>query len=122
MHVATGAVPISQLGSHGRGEATRSIRARVAEARRAQAVRFARVRGFSCNAHAPGGWIDSHGDVDDSARTLLQRAASRLSLSARSYHRVLKVARTVADLDGDRRVFDLHVSEALRYRPAAGQA
>lgn len=119
MHVAASAVPISQLSSRAGGEPTRSIRARVAEARRAQTARFARVRGVSCNAHAPGGWIDSHGDVDQSARALLQRAASRLSLSARSYHRVLKVARTIADLDGDRRVFDRHVSEALRYRPAA---
>ena len=121
MHVATGAVPISQLGSCGKAEGTVSIRERVVLARRAQTARFARVRGFSCNGHAPGGWIDSHGDIDDSARILLHRAASRLSLSARSYHRVLKVARTIADLDGDSPVLGRHVSEALRYRPATGR-
>jgi magnesium chelatase family protein len=119
MHVATGAVAISELSSAGVAEKTQSIRERVVIARAVQTERFARVRGVSCNAHAPGRWIDSHGEIDSPARALLERAASRLSLSARAYHRVLKVARTIADLDGDKRVSDRHVSEALRYRPAA---
>ena len=119
MHVATGAVAISELSSASIAEKTQSIRERVVIARSVQTERFARVRGISCNAHAPGRWIDSHGGIDSPARALLERAASRLSLSARAYHRVLKVARTIADLDGDKRVSDRHVSEALRYRPAA---
>lgn len=122
MHVAAGPIAISDLSSSGGGETTRSIRDRVVRARSAQTGRFARVRGVSCNAHAPGRWIDSHGNVDASGRILLQRAASRLSLSARGYHRVLKVARTIADLDEDPRVTDRHVSEALRYRPTGGHA
>ena len=119
MHVATGAVAISELSSACIAEETQSIRERVVRARTVQTERFARVRGVSCNAHAPGRWIDSNGGIDSPARALLERAASRLSLSARAYHRVLKVARTIADLDGDERVSDRHVSEALRYRPAA---
>jgi magnesium chelatase family protein len=73
-----------------------------------------------CNAHAPGRWIDGHGEVDTEARTLLQRAAGSLGLSARGYHRVLKVARTIADIDGEPCVLHDHVAEAIRYRPAAG--
>jgi magnesium chelatase family protein len=121
MHVSAGAVAIPELSSTRGGETTQSIRERVVKARSVQTERFSRHRGITCNAHAPGRWIDSHGDIDASARTLLQRAASRLSLSARSYHRVLKVARTIADIDQDQRVSDRHVAEALRYRPAAGK-
>ena len=119
MHVPAGAVAIADLSSACVAESSQSIRERVEKARAVQTERFARVRGVSCNAHAPGRWIDSHGGIDSPARALLERAASRLSLSARAYHRVLKVARTIADLDGDERVSDRHVSEALRYRPAA---
>jgi magnesium chelatase family protein len=77
------------------------------------------MRGISCNAHAPGRWIDSRGGINPDARALLHKAACRLSLSARSYHRVLKVARTIADIDEDSQVAERHVAEALRYRPAA---
>jgi magnesium chelatase family protein len=75
-----------------------------------------------CNAHAPGRWLDAHGGVESSARALLASAADRLALSARGYHRVLKVARTIADLDGADRVEPPAVAEALRYRaPATGR-
>ncbi|MEO5903076.1 MAG: ATP-binding protein, partial [Gemmatimonadaceae bacterium] len=56
---------------------------------------------------------------ETAARTLLQKAAGALSLSARGYHRVLKVARTIADIDQDDAVTERHVAEALRYRPIA---
>ena len=117
MHVIVGAVALTDLNSESTGETTSSIRARVDEARRSQNLRFARVRGVSSNAHAPGRWMDVHGNVEHGARALLQRAASSLSLSARSYHRVLKVARTIADLDRAEKVLEPHVAEALRYRP-----
>ena len=65
--------------------------------------------------------MDSHGNVDSSARSLLQKAAGNLALSARGYHRVLKVSRTIADIDRDPRVREYHVAEALRYRPAGAQ-
>jgi magnesium chelatase family protein len=84
--------------------------------------RFTKLRGITCNAHAPGRWIDSHGGVDREARALLHAAAGKLSLSARSYHRVLKVSRTIADLDGDPQVRESHVAEALRYRPSGARS
>ena len=77
---------------------------------------------MDCNAHVAGRWLDSRTPVDPAARTLLTAAADRLALSARGYHRVLKVARTIADLDGDAAVTTAAVAEALRYRGGAGAA
>jgi magnesium chelatase family protein len=93
----------------------------VSAAREVQRNRFRRIRGVECNAHAPGRWIDTHGSVEQEARLLVQRAAESLGLSARSYHRVLKVARTIADIDGEPRVSASHVAEALRYRPSGAR-
>ena len=61
--------------------------------------------------------MDTHTPVSAEARTLLQSAAERLALSARGYHRVLKVARTIADLAQDPEIGAQHIGEALRYRP-----
>jgi len=119
MYVAVGAVPLNDLSSSDGGEPSFVVRGRVEAARAAQRKRFSRLRGVECNAHAPGRWIDSHGGVETGARSLLQRAAESLSLSARGYHRVLKVARTIADIDNDDAVTERHIAEALRYRPAS---
>lgn len=119
MHVITGAVPISDLSSASAEESTSTIRDRVSRARATQWRRFSRLSGVNSNAHAPGRWIDAKGGIQPRARALLQKAASTLSLSARGYHRVLKVSRTIADLDGDPNVDEPHVAEALRYRPVS---
>ena len=121
MHVTVGAVPIGSLGTRG-GECSAAVRARVEHARSAQRVRYAAMRGVECNAHVAGRWLDSHGSVAPGARALLIAAANRLSLSARGYHRVLKVARTIADLDGASDIGEAQVAEALRYRPAGATA
>ena len=117
MHVTAGAVALTDLSSGKLEESTTDIRKRVTRAREAQLRRFARLHGISSNAHASGRWIDHHGEIESSARALLQRASSSLSLSARGYHRVMKVARTIADIDCEDRVCSSHVAEALRYRP-----
>ena len=96
------------------------IAARVAVARERQRARYRGHRAVECNAHVAGRWLDAHGGVEPAARSLLAGAADRLALSARGYHRVLKVARTIADLAGEERVTTVAVAEALRYRPAAG--
>jgi magnesium chelatase family protein len=118
MHVPVGAVPLHDLHSPPVTEGTGEIRQRVALARARQLSRFARMRGVSCNAHAPGTWLDSRGAISQSARALLHKAATSLALSARGYHRVLKVARTIADIDCEAGVGEHHVAEALRYRPS----
>ncbi|MDZ4760967.1 MAG: YifB family Mg chelatase-like AAA ATPase [Alphaproteobacteria bacterium] len=107
-------------------EGTREAAARVAAAREVQTARFGDAppgrRGV--NADAPGADIEGLCGLDEAARALLARAAEQLSLSARAYHRVMKVARTIADLDGSERTARVHVAEALtyRYRPAVQPA
>jgi magnesium chelatase family protein len=93
------------------------MRERVGHARCMQRSRYRVLRGVTCNAHVPGRWLDRHTPIEPDARALLHSAASALELSARAYHRVLKVARTIADLNGDERIAALHIAEALRYRP-----
>jgi magnesium chelatase family protein len=120
MHVTVGAVPIAALGARG-GEGSPAVRVRVEAARTAQRARYESLRGVECNAHVSGRWLDAHGSATAHARTLLIAAANRLSLSARGYHRVLKVSRTIADLDGAIDIGELQVAEALRYRPVPMQ-
>ncbi|MDQ6689544.1 MAG: YifB family Mg chelatase-like AAA ATPase [Gemmatimonadota bacterium] len=117
MHVIVGAVALRQLSGASTGDSSTIVRKRVERARASQRKRFAKARGISCNAYASGRWLDSHTPVHSGARALLQTAAERLSLSARGYHRVLKVARTIADLEGAAEIAPPHIGEALRYRP-----
>ena len=122
MHVTVGAVALRDLSGTSNADSSASIRSRVERARSTQRKRFARKHGISCNAHAIGRWLDANTPVQGEARTLLQSAAERLGLSARGYHRVLKVARTIADLEDASEVTASHIGEALRYRPRSGAA
>jgi magnesium chelatase family protein len=117
MHVTVGAVALRDLSSANSGDSSTSIRSRVERARATQRRRFAKKYSVSCNAYAVGRWLDAHTPVHVEARALLQTAAERLGLSARGYHRVLKVARTIADLDNVSEIAPAHIAEALRYRP-----
>jgi magnesium chelatase family protein len=117
LHATVGPVRLADLTGAASGEGSNEIRARVRDAREIQVARYTSLPGVRCNAHAPGRTIDSSASVTCESRSLLQNASATLSLSARGYHRVLKVARTIADLDGSRKVEKPHISEALRYRP-----
>ena len=118
MTVPVAAVALADLARAGQGRPSAEIRARVEAARARQRRRFARMRSAKCNAHASGRWLQSESAWTGDARSLLTTAADSLSLSARGYHRVIKVARTIADLDQSERIAAPHVAEALRYRPA----
>jgi magnesium chelatase family protein len=117
MQVRLSAVPLRELGRTEGGEPSAAVRARVERARARQRARYRGVSRVRCNAHAAGRWLDTRTPVDADARDLLASAAERSGLSARAYHRVLKVARTIADLDDAGAIAWTHVAEALRYRP-----
>ncbi len=121
MHVTIGAVSLRNLSDASSAESSEAVRERVERARAVQRKRLRRVAA-QCNAHVAGLWLDRHTPVERSARGLLQSASERLGLSARGYHRVLKVARTIADIDGESSILSAHVAEALRYRPVKNEA
>ncbi len=121
MHVTIGAVSLRHLSGGVKAESSASVRTRVERARAAQHTRLRR-HSVNCNAHVSGLWLDRNTPVEKSARALLQSASERLALSARGYHRVLKVARTIADIDGEESILPPHVAEALRYRPTKNDA
>src|SRR5258705_9498721 len=96
LHVQVPPVSIERLAASAQGERSSDIRERVEAARGRQRTRYCDE---SCNARAPGRWLDAQGRLERSARSLLAGAAERLHLSARAFHRVLRVARTIADLE-----------------------
>ena len=104
-------VPQEDLAGGARGEASAAVRERVTAARARQLAR----QGKS-NAALAAREMDRHCVPDARGATVLKQAVSRLGLSARAYHRVLKVARTVADLGGDQRIAGTHIAEAVQYR------
>ena len=98
------------------GETSQQVAARVAAARAVQAARFCEVEGMHLNADAEGAVLDRIATPDAAGRALLGKVADRFGLTARGYHRVLRVARTIADLDGCDAVISDHVAEAVSYR------
>ncbi len=100
------------------GETSAAIAARVAAARKVQAGRYADIPGVRVNAEAEGRVLDEVVTLDDESRTLLGKVADRFGLSARGYHRILRVARTIADLAAEAEVRRPHVAEAVSYRLA----
>jgi magnesium chelatase family protein len=111
LHLEVPAVPQEDLSRRADGEASTAIRERVSAARERQLARQGKP-----NARLAPREIDRHCTPDAPGETLLKQAVSRLGLSARAYHRVLKVARTIADLAGHERIASVHVAEAIQYR------
>lgn len=109
-------VGLADLDLPATGEASRDVAARVARARGAQAARYAGRGAVRVNADAEGALLEEVAAPDADGRALLTRAADRLGLSARGYHRLLRVARTIADLDGCDSVRAPHMAEAISFR------
>lgn len=121
MQVDVPAVSISDLQVAGTGETSEVVQERVTKARDIQAKRFADLgEQMTQNAHAQGDTLDKITQMDDDARNLLNKAMENDKVSARGYYRILKVARTIADLDGGAdKIGKAHIAEALSYRRIA---
>jgi magnesium chelatase family protein len=102
------------------GDSSAMVADRVAAARQVQAARYAAHPTARANADAEGALLEEVATPDEGGRALLSRVAERFGLSARGYHRVLRVARTIADLDGAEDVRQAHVAEAVSFRLAVG--
>jgi len=98
------------------GEASAQIRERVVAARRRQQARFQDKPKITCNARMGSRELKSFCELDEATREMLQQAMAEYNLSARAYDRILKVARTIADLAGAERISNDHISEAIQFR------
>lgn len=115
IHMEVPAVPHRELLQEIQAEPSAEIRRRVGRAREIQSRRFARSRIF-CNAQMGSRHIRAHCRIDEASRRLLETAIDKLGLSARAFNRVLKIARTIADLQGAAEIGVANVSEAIQYR------
>jgi magnesium chelatase family protein len=114
IHVEVRAVGFQSLADRAAGEPSQALRERVDRARARQLERFAGK--LYCNAQMGSREVRQHAVPDAAGERLLEQAMQALGLSARAYARVLKVARTIADLDGAAAVGSAHVAEAVQYR------
>ena len=116
IHCEIQAVPFAQLSQMAPGESSETIRARVIAARKMQEERFMDYKGIHCNAQMTERMLHQFAEPDASSMDMLRMAMERLKLSARAYSRILKVARTIADLEGSAQVQQQHIAEAIGYR------
>jgi len=115
IHVEVPAVPHADLLQDAQSEPSAEIRRRVTRAREVQSERFSRSRIF-CNAQMSSRHIRTHCRIDEASRRLLEAAIDKFGFSARAFNRVLKIARTIADLQSAPDIGASHVSEAIQYR------
>ncbi len=124
IHVEVPRVDYEKLSGDRMGETSESIRARVQAARNIQRSRFTNSQSthhpstdIICNADMRVGEIRQFCRLPDEGQRLMRAAMTQLNLSARGYHRILKLARTIADLAGSEEIQSVHLAEALQYRP-----
>ena len=116
LHIEVPAVKFREITSEQTGETSARIRERVVAARQTQQLRFKEKPRITCNARMGSRELKQHCALDEATMELLKFAMTDLNLSARAYDRVLKVARTIADLAGADKIAGDHISEAIQYR------
>ncbi|MDB9955066.1 ATP-binding protein, partial [Flavobacteriaceae bacterium] len=116
IHIEVTPVPFEKLSDERKGESSVDIRKRVTKARELQTKRFEDSEVVHYNAQMNTKQIRKHCKLDDASMQLLKTAMERLNLSARAYDRILKVSRTIADLEGTLSIESAHISEAIQYR------
>ena len=109
-------VPFEKMAEQKQAESSATIRERVIKARKKQEERFANHPGIYCNAQMESKLLHQYANPDEKGLNLLRNAMTRLNLSARAYDRILKVARTIADLEGSENIQSNHLAEAISYR------
>jgi len=121
LHVEVPAVEVDKLTVDDKPneETSKIVRARVQKAREVQQERF-KDTNITCNAEMGSKTVKTYCALSSDCLSLMQKAVSQMSLSARSYYRIIKVARTIADLSGDKDILAPHVAEALQYRRRDG--
>jgi magnesium chelatase family protein len=115
IHIEVPAIKFNEISSDKPAEASSLIRERVTQARERQYARF-RNEGIYANAHMKPRHIRKYCKIDEDSLRLMETAMNRLGLSARAYNRILKVARTIADIEGCEQIATEHISEAIQYR------
>lgn len=116
LHIEVTPVPFGELNKQQNSEQSKEIRSRVIEARRIQNERFKKEEKTHCNAQMTTRHLKMYCGLNDTGNALLKNAMERLGLSARAYDRILKVARTIADLDKSGNIETNHIAEAIQYR------
>ena len=116
IHIEVTPVPFEKLSEDRKSESSIEIRKRVTAARDIQAERFKEFENIHYNAQMSSKQIRKYCALDDASKNLLKTAMERLNLSARAYDRILKVSRTIADLEGVNDINGTHLSEAIQYR------
>ena len=116
IQVEVESVPFEDISKAPKGEPSSAIRERVINARRIQMERYKDIKGVHCNAQMNTALLQKYVQLNDETMTLLRNAMKKFNLSARAYDRILKVARTIADLEGSETVEKQHIAEAIGYR------
>jgi magnesium chelatase family protein len=119
IHLEVMRVPYQKLSALGKSEPSATIRQRVEQARKRQLARFAPLNkpNIIVNGDMGPAEVQAFCQLDEPTRNLMRTAMQQMNLSARAYHRVLKLSRTIADLAGEAAIQTTHVAEALQYRP-----
>ena len=116
MHISGPAIPSGKLTGKYQSESSSLIQKRVQKARDIQIRRFKGLK-ITSNAEMNNKQLKAFCNLDEQSILLLKQAISKLNLSARAFHRVIKIARTIADLEGSEKIKSNHVAEVLQYRP-----
>ncbi|HKL71758.1 MAG TPA: hypothetical protein VJ855_03800, partial [Marinilabiliaceae bacterium] len=116
LHIEVVPVPFSELAEAPTAEKSEEVRKRVIKAREIQSLRYEKIKNVHCNAQMNSKQLRQFAILNDAGALILKNAMEKLDLSARAYDRILKVSRTIADLETSKTIEAHHVAEAVQYR------